>query len=415
MLRALEWIKRNKSYFKNFLKILIATSASQLILISATPFLSRIYSTSDFGAQGVLFSVVSILTFLSTLRYENILIIERREKPIFLFTLVLKLLLRSIICIFLLLLAFNSIIPGLIGLGSDNKNLLFFIPVILFFNSLYDLFILYKNRLNDFNFISKLKVSQSLISSTSQLILGTFGTGALGLILGPVISKASLTIKSLPTNRLFSRFTEKEKSLFKFHYKFPIYDVPNNLINTIIQYIPILFFGAYNKIELSGAYFMSMRIIQSPVSILSHSILEVYKSKISEITSYDLRKKVFYDTTALILILTLLPFAFSFFYVEEILIYFLGESWYYTAAFTKILLPSLYLKLYSYPLSYIIISKNKQNVSLYINFITISFIAIALLLNKNLLPTEFVQLVNIVFCFKSIVIIAYSAYLIHRK
>ena len=160
---------------------------------------------------------------------------------------------------------------------------------------------------------------------------------------------------------------------------------------------------------------MSMRIIQSPVSILSHSILEVYKSKISEITSYDLRKKVFYDTTALILILTLLPFAFSFFYVEEILIYFLGESWYYTAAFTKILLPSLYLKLYSYPLSYIIISKNKQNVSLYINFITISFIAIALLLNKNLLPTEFVQLVNIVFCFKSIVIIAYSAYLIHRK
>ena len=249
MLRALEWIKRNKSYFKNFLKILIATSASQLIFISATPFLSRIYSTNDFGAQGVLFSVVSILTFLSTLRYENILIIERREKPILLFTLVLKLLSRSTIFIFFLLLAFNSIIPGLIGLGSYYKNLLFFVPVILFFNSLYELFILYKNRLNDFNFISKLKVSQSLISSTSQLILGIFGTGAVGLILGPVISKASLKIKSLRINSLFLRFTNKEKSLFKFHYKFPIYDVPNNLINTIIQYIPILFFGAYNKIE----------------------------------------------------------------------------------------------------------------------------------------------------------------------
>ena len=70
-------ISKLGSFYKNVLKLISGTTLAQLIPVLVSPILTRIYSPQDFGLFALFITISAILNVLSTLRYDNVLILPR--------------------------------------------------------------------------------------------------------------------------------------------------------------------------------------------------------------------------------------------------------------------------------------------------------------------------------------------------
>ncbi len=396
----------DKKFLFNFSKILGAAFIAQIIPISISPVISRIYSVEDIGVQGIIFSIVGFFLIFSTLRYDNVIIIDRLVNPIRNFITVKKI--TVIISIFLtvIFILFKDQLSEYFNL--DDALVLLMIPLIVYTNASYELLIIYNNRVNKFDNIAKIKVFQSSISGIFQLVFGFLGFNYFGLILAPLISKFSPYFKS----KLFRRFFIKPK-LYKKDYqmidkykKFPIFDLPSNLINNLSLQLPIIFLASNYSLAISGAYFMTQRVLQIPITLISHSFLEVFKEKICNPKNQFQLRKIMFQSLMLIIIFSSVPFFLLFVYVEDLMIIFLGENWIMAGKFAKILVPSLFFRFISYPLSYIILLKQKQQINLIFNII--SLLIVVLLFSSKIDVYSLVVKLSILFSVMSIIKILYS-------
>lgn len=376
-----DWASRNKTFLSNFIKILGAASFAQLIPFIITPLLSRIYSKEDFGLFGIVYSFSAILMFLGSFRLENALIIDRDKNPTEIFKFIKKITVVTCTVFLVLILVSKDYLAEILDVRTSMAFVMYLVPIIVFINLSYELLIALFNRGKNFNNIAKAKMFQSTMTGFFQLGFGLGGLTSLGLIISPVISKFSTILNFKNIKYLFVRpvFKEEEYLFLKKYKSFPLFDVPTNLINTVSQQLPIFYFSNFFSLSVSGSYFMTQRILQVPVSLISHSILEVFKERLSSVVKSPLlKKKVFMDMFYMILFGAAIPFVFGFIFIEDLLVFILGESWSEAALFAKILCPSVYLKFLSYPLSYLILIENKQQVNLIINIAFFIILAMGL-------------------------------------
>jgi O-antigen/teichoic acid export membrane protein len=399
-------MKKNKVFLFDFSKILGAAFLAQLIPLAISPIISRLYSVEDFGIQGIIVSIVGFCWIFSTLRYDNVLAIDRTYNPLRNFITVKKIVVLSSIAIAVIFVVFIKPLSGYFKI--NDSYILLLIPGIVFINSSYELLIIYNNRIKNFDNIAKIKVAQSTASGTLQLAFGFMGFNYLGLILAPLVSKFLPYFKSklIRTYLLNPTLHKKDLSLIRKYKKFPYYDLPASLINNVSLQLPIILFASKYSMVVSGAYFMTQRVLQIPITLISHSFLEIFKEKISSSKSQVQTRKIMFDNFKLILAVSIIPFILLFFFVEDMIILFLGKNWNTAAEFAKILVPSLFFRFISYPLSYIILVKDKQLVNLIFNII--SLVVVLLIFNSNIEPSSLVLNLSILFSVQSIVKIVYS-------
>ena len=404
---------KDKKFLFNFSKILGAAFIAQIIPVLISPVISRIYSVEDIGVQGVIFSIVGFCWIFSTLRYDNVITIDRLVNPIRNFITVKKI---TVITSILLAVIFILFINQLLKQFNLNEPLaLLIIPVIVYINSSYELLIIYNNRVRNFDNISKIKVFQSSFSATFQLVFGFMGFNYFGLILAPLISKFLPYVKSKLIRIFFisPKLDKKDLVLINKHKKFPLFDLPSNLINNLSLQLPVIFLASNYSLAISGAYFMTQRVLQIPITLISHSFLEVFKEKICNQKNQFKLRKVMLDSLVLILISSFVPFVLLFLFVEDLIIIFLGENWTTAAKFAKILVPSLFFRFISYPLSYIILLKQKQHINLVFNII--SLIIVVILFSSKIDVYDLILKLSILFSVQSIIKIFYSLMLAKNR
>ena len=397
---------KDKKFLFNFSKILGAAFIAQVIPVSISPVISRIYSIEDIGVQGVIFSIVGFFWIFSTLRYDNVIIIDRLINPIRNFITVKKI---TVITSIFLTVIFILFINQLSEYFNLNEPLvLLMVPLIVYINASYELLIIYNNRVKNFDNIARIKLFQSSISGTFQLVFGFMGFNYFGLILAPLISKFLPYFKSKLFRIYFikPKLNKKDFFLIDKYKKFPLFDLPSNLINNLSLQLPIIFLASNYSLAISGAYFMTQRVLQIPITLISHSFLEVFKEKICNPENKFQLRKIMFDSLILILISSFVPFVLLFIFIEDLIIIFLGENWIMAAKFGKILVPSLFFRFISYPLSYIILLKQKQQINLIFNII--SLVIVVLLFSLKIDVFSLVVKLSILFSVQSIIKILYS-------
>lgn len=397
---------KDKLFLFNFSKILGAAFIAQIIPVSISPIISRIYSVEDIGVQGVVFSIVGFFWIFSTLRYDNVIIIDRLVNPIRSFITVKKLtVITSIFLAVIFILFINQLLEYF---NLDEPLAILIVPAIVYINSSYELLIIYNNRVRNFDNIAKIKVFQSSVSGTFQVVFGFMGFNYFGLILAPLISKFLPYVKSKLIRIFFigPKLYKKDLVLINKHKKFPLFDLPSSLINNLSLQLPIIFLASNYSLALSGAYFMTQRVLQIPVTLISHSFLEVFKEKICNQKNQFRLRKIMFDSLFLILISSFVPFVLLYMFIEDLMIIFLGENWTIAAKFAKILVPSLFFRFISYPLSYIILLKQKQHINLLFNII--SLIIVVILFSSKIDVYDLVLKLSILFSVQSIIKIFYS-------
>lgn len=372
------------------------TVLSQIIGFGGSIILAKIYGTEAYGTFGVFLSITSVFTIFITLQLENAIITAKNidESK----NLMNLLFVISFFLALILFLGYNSLVYLV---GSSNYlivNIAILASIVLSFNKIHESFLTYKKK---FKPISYVKILTILLNITFQLLL-FFKFKLMGLVYGTLFSSIIISFYYCKKNKKYlnvinyislKKIILKQKSIIKFI-------LPSALINSLaINLIPILIVTFFSLKE-SGVYTLSLKIVATPLFLISVSISQVYYQKSVKIFQYS--KEKLYDLTKKIVLANVGMMLFILIGINTIGIYlleiFLAKSWENLRLFTGILSFLILARSSFNPISNIIIVLNKNKISLifnlYLLFTNLLALYIGFLNNSLIYALFFLSLVG---------------------
>ena len=287
-------MKETSSYFNklvssSFLRNVITLSAgmglASFISFCFLFILTRLFTPEEFGKWDVFMRIIQLVAILFTLRLEMTIVLPKDQKEatkVSLLSLVILSLLSflSLIIFFL----FHDYFNSLIGNHFDSWWLIL-IPFGGFFLGFYNILLNWNSRFENYKKISKSNVIHSFVSSPLSAALYFLGT--LGLILGQIFARV-IAIYFLIHNFFseikkikFSEFFNSSKNLIKKYKSFPLFEIPQSLLqrfsNDIIFYFTAFAFGGATV----GILSVSEKILAKPLNIISESFKVAFYQRLT--------------------------------------------------------------------------------------------------------------------------------------
>ena len=83
-----------------------------------------------------------------------------------------------------------------------------------------------------------------------------------------------------------------------------------------------------SNIQFAGNYFFVQKILQTPISLISNSILEIFKSEaLKEYQKTSGFRRSYKKTLKILLLISVFPSIIGYLYVEPMILYLFGEQW----------------------------------------------------------------------------------------
>ncbi len=378
---------RKSEFARNAITLTLGTSVAQIIPILFYPVLSRIFLPSDFGLLATITSITSILTVLSTGKYEScILIASSKQNAANVIGLVLSLGLPFLTISYLVLQTFS------VNLGNwlsqpDLYKWIFICPISALSIVIFSCYNEWCVRNKYFVSLAWNKIINSTAISVSKLLLGIIHVFSNGLVfgdlIGRMISATGCIIRAIFKDKPeFMKISLSQMKIIAIRYhEFPKLYLPAQLLNTVGVSFPVFLIGAYFNSNEVGFYAMTMSVLSMPLTIISSSIRDTFRQRANE----EIVKKGNCRETyiRLLKILTIAGFsgcAIIIYFMPDLFSFFLGEKWRTAGEYSQILLPMMTIDFVAMSLSGILIIREKLGISLlwqlYYVFITlISLIA----------------------------------------
>ncbi len=345
------------------------TTIAQAIPIAISPILTRIYSPEDFGVFALYISIASMISVLATGRYELAIMLPKKDEDaanILVLSIIISFFVSSIALLGVFI--FNENITNLLG-NKEISNWLYFIPVTVLFTGIYQSFNYWLNRKQQYKRLANSKVVQSGATSATTLGMGFAGLGSVGLIFGGIfgqgVTVAILGKIIIKEDRSRLRAAKKLKilALIKRYKKFPIYNLPNALIDGFrLSGIMILIAKFYTTATL-GQFSLAWRMLQMPISLMGSALSQVFFQKIASVKKSDLNQivKAFMLKSAF---MSAPIFLIIYFFAIDIFTIVFGENWKLAGEAASIMAPWLFLNFISMPMANVLIVLNRQEVVL---------------------------------------------------
>lgn len=319
------------------------TAIAQLLNIITMPFISRLYTPSDFGVFALFASILSILVEVSGLRYHFAIPLSRENriaKSLVLLSFSLQLLFCSLLFLLFsfyrqtifpffslqMLLPYWYLVPiGVLGIGS------------------YLILTQWAVRSQEFPLLARTRLTQSIWGIVTKIVLGVAGVKPLGLLLGNIASQAG-GITSLSTKLLkkegFPNFRVRDIKYVAIKYKkFPLFNTWSGLLNTIGRQITPILLTSFFSTEIAGWFAMGSQLLQLPAAFIGQAVAQVFYRRAS-IAFYEERlAQVTMVTFKLLFILGCFPILLICTLAPEIFRVVLGEQWITAGIFSRYLGP----------------------------------------------------------------------------
>lgn len=339
------------------------TIISQIIVIGASPFLTRLYPVESFGLLALFTSYMVISAVVSTGRYELAMGLPEKDTDARkLFQLIFYIGVST--SLFYLLLIF--ICKEFLHLHSRFEILkywwVYLAPLYIFFIALYSGMGYWLQRKKNYKKITFANALQVILTAVLGIIFGVLQVKAgliLALIFSIMITTFYLLWSYLKENELFS-FAEI-KAQGKQYISFPKHMIISDLSLTgSQQLIPILFSFLFST-TVVGLYSMANRMLRLPNIVITTSIANVFRNDAID----EIRKigncKALYLSTFKKLVLMSLPIYASIFIVAPYLFKVLfGEEWLEAGYYGRIIALFLFIEFVATPLNSLFYVREKQ-------------------------------------------------------
>lgn len=384
----MNWLKNllPKNSFARGVSVLVGgTVGAQALILIASPILTRLYTPEDFGFLAIFASILSMLTVVSNLSYEQAIPLPEEEKKaihIVVICILLTILITVITSLAILLM--TSDLMSVLG-QPKISNYFWLLPFGVFFIGCYQTFYYWALRNKSFATISKTKIYQSVTTILIQ-ILG-FKFGALALMLGQTSGQAvgltSLAKPVLTNPRLRNwKWLDLKKTAIRYKH-FPMFSTWSSLLNTAGTQLPPLLFAFLFSTSTAGLYSIAHKVLALPMGVVGSAIGNVFFSNAADAHRRGdlaiLFESVYSKLVSIIMPITLVlmidaPRLFSLVF---------GENWVQAGILARWMSPWLAIVFISSPLSLLYTVLEKQREGMYFQLIMLFARVIAIMIGAH--------------------------------
>jgi O-antigen/teichoic acid export membrane protein len=324
--------------------VMTGTALAQVIGFALSPVISRFYTPSEFGVFGTFAAVSSVIAAGVTLEYAQAIMLPRsREDAINLFVVACICgFALSMLCLFVVLLV-PGLIYGLIVTSSAWTVALLVLAI--FVAGLNQACQAWCIRAKAFGQTSGSQLVRSLSSNGAQVSLGYLRFGAQGLVVSSVLAEvfagltlARVVLPDLAALRNSIRW-KRMVQLAREYRDFPQYSATMNVLNACSLGLPVLLLTHFYGAPVAGAYVFGIRIIQTPMGLVTGALRQVLFQRASEIHNEGGRLlPVFLKITGGMFAGTLLPSLVFAVWAPQIFAWLFGPQWHQAGEFARSLI-----------------------------------------------------------------------------
>lgn len=347
----------NRDFKENILRLTYASSFGQLIVVLATPILTRIYTPEGFGILALYVSFGGVAVVLATCRLEVAIMLPKKQAEADSITMTCFLLSICIaivvtICVFCL-----NFWGGTFLHKDSSQEWLLLLPITCIFGGWAQVVGVWLNRVKKYRVLAASKLIQSFSTALIGMFLGYFLSLEIGLVVafvsGGVITSAYLVWRSMTSGMPFF-FPKDIVFPFRKYKNLFVYTLPNSILDNVRLVVVNVLFGVYFGNEKIGLYTLALKLIQLPSVLIGSSISHVLFEDISRRKRNQ--KSIFpqvkkYVKTALLV--SFLLHAPIYFFAESVFLLVFGSLWEEAGKVAKILVPWMLFSFVSSPLSMI--------------------------------------------------------------
>ncbi|MCX7862581.1 MAG: oligosaccharide flippase family protein [Bacteroidales bacterium] len=389
----------SSSFLKNSFTIFYGGFIAQLIPFIVEPFLTRIYSPSEFAVFAQFLSFTSLFAIIATARYELAIVLPKsNRKSINIVALSFIISVIVAVVLFLIVLFFRKNI----SLFFKNEFLqvcLWYSPFIVLLVGVYQIMNYWFLREKHFRLISIARIINSLTYSLFNLFLGFAKLKSLGLVWGYFIGQLSTVLLLISVffkkNKRYTRLINKKeiKETAKLYIDFPTINSLHAFSDILQQSVVIFLLSYFFSSDDVGYYSRTYRLLIAPVSLIGASMGQVFFQRASVYVNDGIKLRNFVLKNLLLMISIAVPFftilALFSPYVFE---WFLGKGWSYAGEMARYMTPWLMFSFIVSPLSTLPLVLNKQKKAFIFSILGNSLIILCIFVGGKIFHDVFTSL-----------------------
>jgi O-antigen/teichoic acid export membrane protein len=150
-------------------------------------------------------------------------------------------------------------------------------------------------------------------------------------------------------------------SLAKRYYKFPLYAVPSDFLNSAAQQVPVLLLSNYFGMTVVGFYALTQRVLSLPLSFLAASMTDVFRQRASsDFAKTGDCRRIFVKTFKSLLAFAAGPSVLFFLLAPWLFSVAFGSKWRVAGEYAQLMAPLFFLRFVVSPLTYVFYIAEKQ-------------------------------------------------------
>lgn len=320
---------------KSVLVVASGTAGAQAIGMAFIPFITRIYGPEVYGILGVFIALTGILTTLATLAYPIALVLPKSDnKARALVKISLLLAVNMSLLVLIVLWVAGDWIMLRLGAGS-LISFMFFIPIIMFLTACQDIGQQWLIRKKAFKSIANVSIFHSFINYGSQALAGLYAPLVGVLISIHILATAirSALVGYIGKKINTTSITQKQEniSLRKIAYEyrdFPLYRMPQVVLNTVSQSLPILMLTAFFGPASAGFYTLTRTALGLPSTLLASSVQSVFYPHFNEaVLAKNKTFPLLVKATAALAVVGIWPFLVIILFGPLLFDFVFGQEW----------------------------------------------------------------------------------------
>lgn len=175
------------------------------------------------------------------------------------------------------------------------------------------------------------------------------------------------------------------------HIHFPKYDIFATLSNVMAHQTAHILFNSIGNAATAGHYYLVQKILGLPGSVISSSVLYVFKEKaVYNFASYGNAKEIYAKTFKKLFLISFIPFGLLMVYAQDIFTLLFGTNWAEAGVYAQILAPMFFLQFIASPLSYILYITNSQRLNLHLQIVMFLLILVSFSVGYILQDTKLI-------------------------
>ena len=322
------------------------TLFAQIISITVSPIITRLFPADQYGIMSVFISTTSIINIASSLDYNKAIpIINTDEDARAMVQVCITILLCFTGIIALLCLVLPKSLFEFIGIGSIFPYR-WTLPLSVVFVGIYNILLQWVYRRRAYIIVTKTKIIQALAGSIIKILAGLLMFGPVGLLVGIIVSEAAgLTtivkkLKNDTKNNITNPDKVTKKGLLRKYYKFAAFSLPADFIDNFCNQIPVLSLAGFFGTGVSGYYGLANTVIIIPINLIIVSMSKVVYAEAARIgkdNPYEI-KKLCLRTTKMVFYIITIPCIIIVIWGPQLFGLVFGQTWLESGEYARLMI-----------------------------------------------------------------------------